>query len=145
VLHATAEKYTHLWFVPLYPNPAEMNGFRFFKFKSNQTISFQNPRKYLWTDRLKIQILFQSKTLSVVFWLRRNSSTRGKLNWSVNIWPLYFNLFQCSVTVDFLITWWLFVVFLFISWVIWNNKSINPKQCLPHDAKKDNTKKFHGN
>jgi len=36
-----------------------------------------------------------------------------------------FYLFQCSLTIVFLIAQPIFVLFLFNSWVIWNNKSVN--------------------
>ena len=50
----------------------EMNGFRFFKSKSNPTISFQNPNSTNW----RFQILFKCKSISVVFcWWQNNSST----------------------------------------------------------------------
>jgi len=49
----------------MFPNvflhAAEMNGFRFFKSKSNPTISFQNPIQIRLTASFKIQILFKSK------------------------------------------------------------------------------------
>jgi len=47
------------------------------------------------------------------------------LHWSV-ILPLCFHLLYCSLTIGFLIERWLFVLFVFISWVIETiNQSIN--------------------
>jgi len=46
---------------------AEMSRFRFFKSKSSPTISFQNPIQIWQIDNIKVQILFKSEILSIMF------------------------------------------------------------------------------
>jgi len=55
-------------------------------------------------------------------------------------------LLMFAITIGFIIAQWLFVLFLFTSWVIWSNKWINQsKAVFASWSKTDNTTKYLAN